>query len=93
MLTYCVRCVMPSTKPDLVLDAAGVCNACRAYEARKEVDWDARHRELVALLERYSGHGHNWDCIVPVSGGKDRDRKSTRLNSSHVSESRMPSSA
>ena len=25
--------------------------------------------------------------------GDDRDRKSTRLNSSHVSESRMPSSA
>ena len=28
-----------------------------------------------------------------TSGGPQRDRKSTRLNSSHVSESRMPSSA
>ena len=30
--------------------------------------------------------------IVPMTG-RDEDRKSTRLNSSHVSESRMPSSA
>jgi hypothetical protein len=34
MLAYCVSCVMPGTKPDLVLDDAGVCNACGAYERR-----------------------------------------------------------
>jgi N-acetyl sugar amidotransferase len=71
MLTYCVKCVMPSTKPDLVLDEHGVCNACRAYEARQTVDWAARQRELASLLERYRQHGRAWDCIVPVSGGKD----------------------
>ena len=63
---------MPDTKPDLKLDEQGVCNACRAYERRKEVDWDARRRELPALLDKYrSRNGSNWDCIVPVSGGKD----------------------
>ena len=31
--------------------------------------------------------------MVCMSGGKDRDRKSTRLNSSHSQQSRMPSSA
>jgi N-acetyl sugar amidotransferase len=79
MLTYCVRCVMPSTKPDLVLDEQGVCNACRAYEARKAVDWTARGRELSALLERYRQHGRNWDCIVPVSGGKDSTYQAIRV--------------
>ena len=71
MLRYCVRCVMPHTKPDLHLDEEGVCNACRDYEMRKEVDWDRRRGELRALLEKYHRHGANWDCIVPVSGGKD----------------------
>jgi len=72
MLKYCTRCVMPDTKPDLKLDEQGVCNACRAYEGRKEVDWDARRKELPALLDKYrSRSGSNWDCIVPVSGGKD----------------------
>jgi N-acetyl sugar amidotransferase len=79
VLTYCRRCVMPSTKPDLVLDAEGVCNACRAYEARATVDWDARRQALVVLLDRYRQNGRNWDCIVPVSGGKDSTFQVTRM--------------
>ncbi len=72
MLTYCKRCVMPSTKPDLHLDDDGVCNACRSFQARKEVDWGARRIELETILRRYRREdGSNWDCIVPVSGGKD----------------------
>lgn len=71
MLSYCVRCVMPSTKPDLYIDEQGVCNACRAYESRKNIDWAARKNELSSILEKYKNKGGNWDCIVPVSGGKD----------------------
>lgn len=72
MLKYCARCVMPDTKPDLHIDAEGVCNACRSYERRKEVDWDLRFQELLGVLEKYRSPGNlHWDCIVPVSGGKD----------------------
>ena len=40
------------------------------------------------------GPGQSQAAIRGVSGGKiDRDRKSTRLNSSHIQKSRMPSSA
>ncbi len=71
---------MPDTKPDLLLDAEGVCNACRSYEHRKTVDWDARKQELLRLLERYrSRDGGNWDCIVPVSGGKDSTFQVVRM--------------
>ena len=80
MLTYCKRCVMPDTKPDLHLDEQGVCNACRSYEKRTEVDWDARHTELLKLLEKYRRRdGGNWDCIVPVSGGKDSTYQVVRM--------------
>ena len=80
MLTYCNRCVMPSTKPDLLLDEEGICNACRSYERRKEVDWDSRYQELVVLLEKYRRKdGSNWDCIVPVSGGKDSTYQVVRM--------------
>ena len=72
MLTYCKSCVMPSTKPDLQLDEDGVCNACRSYEKRQEIDWSVRRNELLSILDRYRNKdGTNWDCIVPVSGGKD----------------------
>lgn len=80
MLTYCKHCVMPSTKPDLQLDEDGVCNACRSYENRKDVDWDARHNELLQVLEKYRvGNSRNWDCIVPVSGGKDSTYQVVRM--------------
>ena len=71
---------MPHTKPDLILDDDGVCNACRSYELRKEVDWTARHKELVEVVARYRHlDGSNWDCIVPVSGGKDSTYQVVRM--------------
>ena len=80
MLQYCIRCVMPDTRPDLHLDEEGVCNACRSYECRAQVDWAARKRELVDLLERYRRpDSGNWDCIVPVSGGKDSTYQVVRM--------------
>ena len=33
------------------------------------------------------------EAIVPLAAGAHPDRKSTRLNSSHIQKSRMPSSA
>lgn len=80
MLTYCKHCVMPDTKPDLFLDDEGVCNACRSYEKRNVVDWKVRHEELLQLLDKYRRpDGSNWDCIVPVSGGKDSTYQVVRM--------------
>jgi N-acetyl sugar amidotransferase len=79
MLRYCARCVMPDTKPDLQIDDEGVCSACRAYERRTSVDWEERRRELEEILARYRNGGKNWDCIVPVSGGKDSTYQVVRM--------------
>lgn len=80
MLTYCKRCVMPNTKPDLYIDNEGVCNACRSYEQRKEINWEERHAELLKILEKYRHRdGSHWDCIVPVSGGKDSTFQVVRM--------------
>jgi N-acetyl sugar amidotransferase len=80
MLRYCKNCVMPDTKPDLHLDDKGVCNACRSYENRKVVDWDVRYQELLKVLEKYRSHdSSHWDCIVPVSGGKDSTYQVVRM--------------
>ena len=56
------------------------------------IDAKRRNAEDVQRL----GHngqpvGEGWDVFS--HGGRKKDRKSTRLNSSHMSESRMPSSA
>ena len=79
-IRYCTRCVMPETKPDLRIDQDGVCSACRYIERRAEIDWDARKAELLRILDRYrSKDGSNYDCIIPVSGGKDSHFQTLRM--------------
>lgn len=69
---YCSKCILPSTKPDLSFDENGLCHACQNYDDRANIDWDKRKKELLEILERYrSKNGNNYDCIIPVSGGKD----------------------
>lgn len=80
MIKYCTRCVMPETKPDLFIDADGVCSACRSYEQRTVCDWNKRKQELLEILQRYrSNNAATWDCIVPVSGGKDSTSQVIRI--------------
>jgi len=63
---------MPETKPDLLIDEEGICSACRFFEKRKVLDWAKRKAELQTILDRYrSKNGERYDCIIPVSGGKD----------------------
>jgi N-acetyl sugar amidotransferase len=70
---------MPETKPDLHLDEKGVCSACRSFSARTEIDWDQRRAELNEILGRYRSAAPGYDCIVPVSGGKDSHLQVIRL--------------
>jgi N-acetyl sugar amidotransferase len=70
---------MPHTKPDLHIDDEGVCNACRSMDKRKEVDWAQRKIELTEVLAKHRRNGSNWDCIVPVSGGKDSTYQVIRM--------------
>lgn len=71
-MKYCTKCVMPDTKPDLNFDEHGVCSACNSYKQREDIDWDKKKSELLELLDKYrSKDSSKWDCIIPVSGGKD----------------------
>jgi N-acetyl sugar amidotransferase len=71
-ICYCKRCVFPETKPDLFIDEEGICSACRYFEGRPAIDWEQRKEEFMEVTNRYrSKDGKNYDCIVPVSGGKD----------------------
>jgi len=79
-MRFCKKCVMPDTKPDLHIDKTGVCNACKSFESRATVDWKKRKKELIAILERYrSKNNSNWDCLIPVSGGKDSTYQVIRM--------------
>jgi N-acetyl sugar amidotransferase len=71
-MEYCARCVMPNTKPGVFLDNRGYCNACRAKGLKDAIDWDERERQLAQIARDVRAAEHPfYDCIVPVSGGKD----------------------
>jgi N-acetyl sugar amidotransferase len=70
-LRRCTRCAIPETQETIVFDEAGVCNVCRQHEyKRSQIDWTQRAAEFAALVDEYRGR-HDYDCIVPFSGGKD----------------------
>ena len=72
-MQYCTRCVYPSASAvTLQFDENGVCSGCRASGQKKTVDWKQRDQLFRELFEEYrSKDGSNYDCIIPVSGGKD----------------------
>ena len=74
------------------IDRACYERGCACYDDRIDKDLvEVVKREWVGLtdediLDALRPHYEEWEAI-------ELDRKSTRLNSSHMSESRMPSSA
>lgn len=71
MLKRCQRCGLPETYETIEFDEKGVCNVCRQFNFKKEsINWDKRKLMLDDLIAEYRGN-HDYDCLVPFSGGKD----------------------
>ncbi len=70
-LFWCSNCLAMSTRPRITYDERGWCNACRWMETKRNLDWSVRKKELEGLLDKYRRNDGEFDCLVPVSGGKD----------------------
>lgn len=69
---FCKRCAISNQRPRIVFDDKGVCGACNfADEKKGKIDWSAREKELVKLLDSHRRSDGKWDCIISCSGGKD----------------------
>lgn len=68
----CTRCILPDNYPNISFDSEGVCNVCRTFEKRwKDYDWDTKERELADIFSKAKAKNKRYDCMIPVSGGKD----------------------
>lgn len=83
LVSFCSNCLSMSTRPRLVFDERGWCTACVWMESKKTLNWDARQLELSTLLDGHRGDGIQFDCIVPVSGGKDGSYVAHNLQNLH----------
>ena len=86
-VVFCTRCLMSNQRPASIpeflhrpdrrgarylhIDDEGICDACRFAEQKERIDWAAREKELVQLLDRHRRTDGAYDCVVPGSGGKD----------------------
>ncbi len=69
---YCKNCLYPDTKPQLIFNNDGICSACINSQKKELVDWSQKKKDFIEIIEKYrSKDGSNYDCIIPVSGGKD----------------------
>lgn len=70
-MQYCKKCIMPTTRPEQVFKDE-ICDACHsAVDKHENIDWTERQNEFENILSKYRGDGSKYDCIIPVSGGKD----------------------
>ena len=68
---WCKNCLNMSTRPRITFDQRGWCNACQWMEEKKKIDWIFREKQLKELLDKNRSKVDSFDCLVPVSGGKD----------------------
>ena len=71
-LKFCTNCLFPETKPDLFFDENGLCSACKAANQKNAgIDWKKREEDFLEIINDYKKDGVGYDCLIPVSGGKD----------------------
>lgn len=71
-LKYCTRCCLPETVEGIGFDDLGICTVCRSAEQKMHIDWNEREKQFKAILNKYRNKpGSYYDCIIPISGGKD----------------------
>ena len=73
---FCKVCVNPISAVNINFSSELICSACKSHETFKKIsskDWKKRKILLEKILNKYKKQNskENYDCIVPVSGGKD----------------------
>ena len=87
IVIHCKSCLMTNQKPfsinetknkssnqnksTLQFNVDGICSACHSIEAKKNIDWEFREKELWKICDLHRSKKGKYDCIVSGSGGKD----------------------
>jgi N-acetyl sugar amidotransferase len=74
-MKYCKKCMYPEVSVNLMLDDDGICSACHVQDEFNNLTddfWNKRKQKFEEIIDKYrSKNQSNYDCIIPVSGGKD----------------------
>ncbi len=70
-MRYCQHCILPDTRPNLILNEKMICNACNSHRSKQDIDWDWRENKFRNVVNAAKKKSSGYDCLIPVSGGKD----------------------
>jgi N-acetyl sugar amidotransferase len=74
-MKYCTKCTYPMMSVNLHIDEDGVCSACRVAEKFEELKpefWEQKKNRFEKIVKDIiSTNTSEYDCLIPVSGGKD----------------------
>lgn len=72
----CTRCMMDTSDPNITFNEEGLCSYCQNYDINIKPYWKPNENrfdelEKIASQIREAGKGHDYDCILGLSGGAD----------------------
>lgn len=74
-MRYCKKCVYPFVTVNLHVDDDGICSSCKTFERFNLLSdefWVQRKKRFEQIIEEaVKNNSSNYDCLIPVSGGKD----------------------
>ena len=71
-MKYCKNCVLPDSRPGVVLLEDGVCKACKNQQQKTDdINWEQREQMFGEVVKNAKSKSKGYDCLIPVSGGKD----------------------
>ena len=74
-MLYCKKCVYPVISVNLEIGKDEVCSSCKVYDefnSLTSADWEKRKKKFEIIVEQIKKNNKsNYDCVIPVSGGKD----------------------
>ena len=70
---YCKKCILPSTRPNISYNLkTELCSVCaQITKSKVEINWKKRKKEFERLIAKNKKKNYLYDCVIPVSGGKD----------------------
>jgi N-acetyl sugar amidotransferase len=74
-MKYCKSCVYPFVTVNLDIADDEICSSCKSFEKFEKLSsefWDKRKERFEQIIEEsIKNNTSNYDCLIPVSGGKD----------------------
>jgi len=70
-MKYCNNCVLPDSRPNISIMSDGKCTACHNHANKKKINWKNKKKEFDRIVKKIKKRNILYDCLIPVSGGKD----------------------